>query len=84
MLHCTFSACLSWVGSGLVRSENVGLGWVVKKVGWVVLVSAYWTDGHLCASVLRRRENNEVFYFRECVSTLSPLGVCLRRRFRSL
>ena len=38
MLHCTCSDCLGWVGSGLVCSENVGLGWVVNKVGWVLQI----------------------------------------------
>jgi len=43
VLHCTFSDCLDLVGAGLACSENVGLGWVVKKVSWVGLGPTNWT-----------------------------------------
>jgi len=46
VVHCTCSACLAWVGSVLVCSENVGLGRLVNKVSWAGLGPTNWTHVH--------------------------------------
>jgi len=65
---------MRWVGSGLVRSENIALGWVIKKVGWVGLGPASLTHIHI---VLRRTCAAESITVKSCSATTVEAARCI-------